>query len=217
MTEAADGPQGSAASQRAFASFAAWLIDLDGTLYYATPVRLAMAAELLATGCRAVKPLRRFRTEHERLRRELTEPTFDPYVLQLQRTAHALGLSTAQLASLVEAWMIRRPSRWLRLFRRRSLLKKIEVFHQAGGKTALVSDYPASEKLRALGARKLFDVVVANGEPGGPDRLKPWPDGLLAAAARLEVAPGSCLVLGDRPDADGGAAAAAGMHFRLVR
>jgi HAD superfamily hydrolase (TIGR01549 family) len=113
--------------------------------------------------------------------------------------------------------MIERPGRWLAAFRRRALLAEIEAFRSAGGRTALVSDYPARRKLEALGASALFDAVVASGEPGGPRRLKPHPDGYLRAAELLEVEPVSCLVIGDRDDADGEAARAAGMAFRRIR
>jgi beta-phosphoglucomutase-like phosphatase (HAD superfamily) len=39
----------------------------------------------------------------------------------------------------------------------------------------------------------------------------------LLAAERLEVEPAACLVIGDRDDADGEAARAAGMAFRHIR
>lgn len=195
----------------------AWLVDLDGTLYRALPVKLAMAGELATSGWTAVSTLRVFRKEHERLRRELANPVADPFALQLERAATALHLDRTQLQTRVEAWMIRRPGKWIRLFRRRRLLDEIASFREHGGRTALVSDYPAHDKLVALGAAHLFDEVVACGEAGGPQRLKPWPDGYAEAARRLGVNPERCLVLGDREDADGRAARAAGMEFRRVR
>ncbi len=79
-----------------------------------------------------------------------------------------------------------------------------------------MSDYPARRKLEASGVAELFEQVVANGEQGGPGRLKPWPDGYLLAAEQLGVAPGECLVIGDRADADGEAARRAGMAFRRI-
>jgi HAD superfamily hydrolase (TIGR01549 family) len=112
--------------------------------------------------------------------------------------------------------MVARPAKWLRLARRGALLGELARFRAGGGRTALVSDYPAEAKLAALGARELFDAVVASGEPGGPDRLKPAPDGYLCAARALGVAPAECLVIGDRDDADGVAARRAGMAFRRV-
>ena len=192
----------------------AWLVDLDGTLYAQTPVRLAMAAELTLFGFRAVRVLKRFRREHERVR-EL-ELEGDPFRLQLERTAEALGEPATLVEARVRDWMIERPAKWLALFRRRALLREIGAFHASGGRTALVSDYPARRKLEALCATPLFDVIVASGEPDGPSRLKPHPSGMLRAAAALGVAPARCLVLGDRPDADGLAASSAGMAFRRI-
>jgi HAD superfamily hydrolase (TIGR01509 family) len=193
----------------------AWLVDLDGTLYTQAPVRAAMAAELSLLGWSSLRLLRRFRREQELLR-EL-ELEGDPFQLQLERTAAALGVSPSAIEPRVREWMIERPAKWLALFRRRALLDEIGAFRARGGRTALVSDYPARRKLEALGASRLFDVVVASGEPNGPTRLKPHPSGVLNAAAALGVDPARCLVIGDRPDADGKAAAAAGMAFRHVR
>jgi putative hydrolase of the HAD superfamily len=193
----------------------AWLIDLDGTLYVPFPVKLAMAAELALLGAGAALLLRRFRHEHEAVRSLGLDG--DPFRHQIERTAAALGLSTDEVEGRVRTWMIERPGKWLRLFRRRSLLAEIAAFRRAGGKTALVSDYPATQKLRSLDSLELFDVVVASGEPGGPDRLKPHPSGMLRAADQLGVSAADCLVIVDRKDADGVAAQAAGMAFRWVR
>lgn len=193
----------------------AWLVDLDGTLYEARLVKLCMLAELSLGGWGAVRTLRRFRSEHERLRR-VAEPLGDPYRLQLERTAEALGVAREEVEGHVREWMIERPGKWLRRFRRAALVAELEQFRKAGGRLALVSDYPARRKLAALGCAELFDVIVANGEEGGPRWLKPDPDGFLSAAGRLGIAPERCLVLGDRADADGEAARRAGMAFRHV-
>lgn len=198
-------------------SYDAWLLDLDGTLYHPTPVKLAMAVELALFGWGVVGAIRRFRSEHELLRAEDLPVLESPYRTQLERTAAALGLETSKLEAVIASWMQERPGKWIRAFRRSALLLELEAFRGAGGKTALVSDYPARAKLRALGVDALFDVVVASGEPGGPRHLKPNPDGYRTAAERLGVSPARCLVLGDRADADGLAAEALGMAFRLVR
>ena len=197
-------------------SYRAWLIDLDGTLYHGRPVRLVMAAELVLFGWSAMKTIRAFREQHELIRAEGLEPGGSPFRFQLRRTAEALGRTPESVEAVIQDWMVRRPGPWLRRFRRRKILAEIAEFRAAGGRTALVSDYPAREKLRALGAGDLFEVVIASGEPGGPERLKPAPDGYLAAAAALETEPADCLVIGDRDDADGEAARAAGMDFRRV-
>lgn len=231
----------------------AWLVDLDGTLYHAGPVRLCMAAELLLCAPAWIGPIRRFRKLHELVRQggqddkapappgrlpppasdadvpaqpdgsRPPEPPFshphaaDPYQRQVLLAAQQLRCDAGWLAAGLEEWMQRRPGKWLRLFRRRNLLRALAQFRAQGGRTALVSDYPARAKLAALGVAELFEVVVASGEPGGPRRLKPDPEGYLLAAQRLGVPPAACLVLGDRDDADGQAARAAGMAFHRVR
>ena len=200
----------------------AWLVDLDGTLYRQAPVRWLMAAELLVCGPHRIRAIQCFRREQERMRQELGDapPGVSggcPYRGQLDRAAAVLGCEADRLAPVIQEWMERRPGKWLRLFRRQGLLAEIAAFRAAGGKTALVSDYPATAKLAGLGAGQLFDVVVASGEEGGPMALKPDPAGYLLAASRLGLAPAKCLVIGDRDDADGQAARRAGMSFRLVR
>jgi HAD superfamily hydrolase (TIGR01509 family) len=204
------------------AKYDAWLVDLDGTLYTARWVRLAMAVELALFGWSAVAILRRFRHEQEAQRAELSAGNAlsvthaSPFAAQLARTANALSVPVERVEKLVQDWMFLRPKKWIRRFPRTGLLDELRAFRAQGGKTALVSDYPALEKIRALDAEHLFDVIVASGEEHGPRRLKPDPEGYLKAAELLAVAPADCLVVGDRDDADGAAARAANMGFRLV-
>jgi len=199
--------------------YAAWLVDLDGTLYHHTPVKLAMAAELLLLGWGAVATLRTFRHAHEALRAtpSTTALELSPFQRQLEHAAAELGRPAGDVERVVREWMFERPLKWVARSKRRKLLGALGGFRARGGKTALVSDYPAQGKLAALGALELFELVVSNGEPGGPSQLKPDPEGYLSAASRLGVAPAQCLVIGDRDDADGAAARAAGMGFQLIR
>ena len=194
----------------------AWLVDLDGTLYHALPVKAAMCAELLTASSRVRKIIRAFRHQHEALRLNGSPEMSSPFEVQLEAAAWELGLSDSAVRSVIDEWMFRRPCKWLSLFPRASLLREIVQFRATGGQTALVSDYPARQKLEALNATNLFDVIIASGEFDGPSQLKPDPNGFLKAASKLGVAAHQCLVLGDRPDADGLAAASAGMSFRLI-
>ena len=196
--------------------FAAWLIDLDGTLYRPLPVKIAMGLQLCFASSHTRKVIRTFRHEHEALRASEETAIDQPFTEQLSRTARHLGCSVEQVRPIIDDWMFARPGRWLRRFRREELIKEIARFKANGGRTALISDYPARVKLQALEVSGLFDVVVANGETDERYRLKPAPDALLLAARLLGVAPAECLVLGDRSDADGLAAQRAGMAFRRI-
>lgn len=193
----------------------AWLVDLDGTLYSPKPLKVLMGVELLLFGAWNIRTLQTFRKQHELMRHEGVQAA-SPFAAQIARTASCVTQSEEQVSDVVSRWMVERPTKWLKPLARRSLLKELSEFQRDGGKLAVVSDYPARRKLQAFEGFVRFDVVVANGEPGGPSRLKPDPEGYLLAASRLGVAPESCLVIGDRDDADGEAARAAGMQFRLV-
>jgi len=199
----------------------AYLVDLDGTLYRPGLVKLGMTVELVVFGAHRIAWLKAFRQEHELMRHETASSGAEflpsPFAVQLQRAADRLGVQASKLEAVVRDFMIERPSKWIRLAKNNSLLEEIATFHARGGKTALVSDYPAERKLKALEARSSFDVVISNGEKSGLTRLKPAPAGYLMAAHALSVDPKNCLVLGDRSDADGKAAEAAGMQFRLIR
>ena len=194
----------------------AWLVDLDGTLYTPTPLKMLMGVEIFLTGLRDLRTVREFRRQHELIRHHQQEPHSNPFELQLSLTATALGEDPNQVRDTVSRWMIARPGKWIALLKRKSLIAELHKFRQQGGKTALVSDYPARSKLKAMSIAGLFDVVVANGEEGCPAYLKPHPDGYLKAAKALGIAPSNCLVVGDREDADGEAAKRAGMPFRRV-
>ena len=195
----------------------AWLVDLDGTLYLPQPLKLVMAAQVLVAGPRAIRIISQFRKEHEALRATMQECDPSPFEEQLRRTSLAVGVDRDEVAATITRLMFERPLLLLRWFKRHELLREIDVFREDGGRTAIVSDYPARAKLEALGVNNSFDRIVACGEPDGPRRLKPAPDGYLLAAKALGVEPTRCLVIGDRSDADGIAAQTAGMEFRHIR
>jgi HAD superfamily hydrolase (TIGR01509 family) len=204
--------------QDASTRYAAWLVDLDGTLYRQTPVKFAMAAELMLFGWGSIQTLRTFRHAHEALRHDSSSAlALSPFQRQLEHAAERLGRPTSDVERIVREWMFERPLKWVARAKRQALLDALRAYRAQGGKTALVSDYPASDKLRALGALELFDLVVSSGEQGGPSKLKPDPEGYLSAATRLGIEPARCLVIGDRDDADGEAARAAGMGLCLIR
>lgn len=199
----------------------AWLLDLDGTLYKAKPLRWAMAAELALLGAPAINTLRVFRRLHETLREDwLANPALEfhpsPFEEQLRRAANIANVDLETVRAHVDEWMIERPSKWMRRFERVELITRIAEFRALGGKTALVSDYPAERKIEAMGYRQLFDTVVSSGDHPRLRRLKPAADPFLFAAEELGVLPVDCLVIGDRDDADGGSARAAGMAFELI-
>ena len=180
-----------------------------------------MALELLTRGLFGpLRSVRAFRWAHEELRERFTSnPDFrpeDPFRAQLELAAGRCGAPLPRLERHIRHWMFERPLRHLAPALRTDLAAELEAHRATGGRLALVSDYPATAKLAALGLDHLFEAVVSSGEPGGPRRLKPDPEGYLLAARALGAEPADCLVIGDREDADGAAARAAGMAYRQV-
>jgi FMN phosphatase YigB (HAD superfamily) len=75
----------------------------------------------------------------------------------------------------------------------------------------IVSDYPATRKLDAMGMLRFFDVVVT-AQQADVGCFKPYPAGIHAALRQLEVEPHDAVYVGDRPDVDAAAAVNAGVQ-----
>lgn len=191
------------------------VFDVDGTLYDATQLRGAMARRLAldalrTRSLRTLWILRVFRQVREALAEEGCE---DFVEAQYARTAQRAGCSEAQVRALVHEWMERRPLPLLAPCRHARVERLFEALHAAGKRVAVLSDYPAHDKLAALGLRA--DPVMCAHDPEVA-RLKPDPRGLQAILAATGVTAQRALMIGDRFDRDAAAAQRAGMRA-LVR
>ena len=115
----------------------------------------------------------------------------------------------------VDEWIYRRPLKYLRLVRRRGLIPLLEGLRDRGIHRGVFSDYPAADKLEALGVAGHFDLAIS-----AIDRdvaaFKPAPRGFLVACERWHLTPQDVLYVGDRPDVDLAGATAAGMRCAIV-
>lgn len=106
--------------------------------------------------------------------------------------------------------------RWPDLFRGAVVPAPIAALLRAvddrGLPRAVVSDYPALDKLEGLGLGGWVAVVDCR----ALGALKPLPDGIAAAAAILGISAGEIVHVGDRWETDGLAAARAGARFLHV-
>lgn len=71
-----------------------------------------------------------------------------------------------------------------------------------------------SNKIKSLDLGRYFDSIVFCDGLGAP---KPDPNGVYAALSDLQVKPDEALFVGDNPQTDGAAAAAAGVEFVRIR
>ncbi len=198
------------------------LFDVDGTLYYQHPVRFLVIAQLVLSHlfrpkeiyCK-IKILRHYRRAQEDLR-DQGPAAHNNRIRQIQRCARRSNASQRQVAEVTAFWFDKCPLRYLSWFRRRGLTESVRALHARGIVLGVFSDYPAQEKVQALGLSHCFAAIVSAHDADVP-AFKPHPGGFLLAAARMGLAPEKILYIGDRPEVDGKGAAQADMQVALVR
>jgi FMN phosphatase YigB (HAD superfamily) len=177
--------------------------DVDGTLYQPLAVRLAIALRFGAACLagrgprlyRAVAAFQRARSRLEQLRRgdAPATPAADP-----ERSAFERELLLPALASVGP---------------RPGVAEVLGILAARGLVQVAFSDYPAEEKIRALGLERSFVAFYAGETRGAP---KPSPAVLAAIGADFSVSPGQMIHIGDRLDTDGAAAAAFGCRALIL-
>ena len=195
------------------------VFDVDGTLYPQRPLRTRIFLELAIqlgrrplSQLRTLKVLRAYREAHEIVR---TIPGgAGAGELQLRLTSEISGESPEFVDGAVHEWFERRPLRHLKTCLHPDLVGFLRKAHDLGIRLGVLSDYPAAEKLNAMGIFDQFDAVVSS-QDRSVGVLKPNPRGLQACLQRLAVSPEECLYVGDRADVDLPCAARAHTQFVL--
>ena len=196
------------------------LFDLDGTLYDQRRMRTLMAMELAAMLLRRPfqaprnwRALAAFRKAQESLRGD--RRSRPGATGQLEEAAARLRMPLDEVDAIVTEWMIQRPLKYMVSCRATGVIDLLTFLRKRGIQIGVLSDYPAALKLQALQIADWFSIVLCATDPD-IGVFKPSPRGFLAAAERWQHAPAEILVVGDRADADGAGAAAAGMPCVIV-
>jgi HAD superfamily hydrolase (TIGR01549 family) len=199
------------------------LLDLDGTLYYQRPLRVLMALELcvlpltklsLSTAYKTWRVISYFRRAREALR-SIGEPEGCLAELQYIEAAKPIGEEPAAIERLVSEWLYQRPLKYLRFCRRRGIEAFFSMLDHKGIQVGVFSDYPVSDKLRALALIDRIPVALCATDPA-INAFKPHPKGFLSACAIWRLCPEEVLYVGDRPEVDAVGAAAAGMPCAIL-
>jgi HAD superfamily hydrolase (TIGR01509 family) len=177
------------------------VFDVDGTLYDQRRLRLRMLAELLraSLGGASLEPiltLRQFRRTREAL---AASPGENFLEAQYELVAARRGLRAEDVRSLVAEWMYERPLPFLPACRRPGVESLFQSLRRAGKRIGIFSDYPAHDKLNALGLRADFLVSATDDDVARP---KPDPTGLLKLMRAAQVEPRQTLMVGDRAERD---------------
>lgn len=193
------------------------IFDVDGTLYDQRKLRLYIISDMVAGAIRSPLTVYDFKIIWDfRRARERNQFSRETDIAQKQYIwgAACSHVSEARVRQVVREWMFARPLRYLPACRYKGVRKLFQHLSEHGVRIGIFSDYPAEEKLEALGLQADVVVCALDREV---DRLKPDPKGLHVAADKLGVSATDCLVIGDRDDKDGKCARAAGMPFLLTK
>jgi FMN phosphatase YigB (HAD superfamily) len=191
------------------------VFDVDGTLYRHDIVRVQMARMLAthllwsARGRRKIGIVKRFREVREQLAdREERGVVRKQYAL----VADMLGVSAAEVQDVTTEWLEKRPLPLLHSAAQPAIRELFSSLERAGIPVAVFSDYPAREKLAALGLSA--GIVVSATEPA-VDCFKPLPDGLNRVIEIAGEHPEQVLMIGDRDERDGECARRAGTRYLI--
>lgn len=192
------------------------IFDVDGTLYDQRKLRLCMVREMFMCVLRQpgrmaeLRILWRFRSMREK---HAAEAAADLESRQYVWAAQAAGVSPEKVRGVVKEWMFERPLAHLRSCRYPGAAALFSQLQRQGIPIGVFSDYPAMDKLRALGLRA---QVIVSATCAEVNRLKPDPAGLLVAAAKLGAPAPECLFIGDQEAKDGACARRAGMPCLIL-
>ena len=204
-------------------SVRAVLFDVDGTLYHQQPLRMLMAGELGIVPWTRQAPWRvpglwRMLSAFRRVREELRAlgvPEQPLVRLQYDAAAAAAGVPVDVMEAAVEEWIYRRPLKYLPRVARRGMAEVLASLADEGVRAGVFSDYPVTDKLRALGIDRAMTVALEATAPE-VNAFKPHPRGLALACERWGLAPSEVVYVGDRFDVDGESALRAGMRCVIV-
>ena len=193
------------------------IFDVDGTLYDQRKLRLHILSDMVAGAIRNPLTVYDFKIIWDfRRARERNQFSRESDIAQRQYSwgAACSHVSEARVRQVVRKWMFERPLRYLPACRYKGVRRLFRHLSEHNVRIGIFSDYPAEDKLEALGLPADVVVCALDREV---DRLKPDPRGLQVAADRLGVTAPECLFIGDRDDKDGRCAREAGIPFLLIK
>jgi HAD superfamily hydrolase (TIGR01549 family) len=191
------------------------VFDMDGTLYDQKRLRARMLAALLrdAIARRSLDTLLTLRS-FRRCREALSESPAENFLIaQYAAPAARRGCTAEEVRALVADWMEERPLPLLAACRRPGVRRLFEAIARKGKRIAILSDYPAAQKLAALGLTANFIVTATDPDIGRP---KPDPAGLQKLLRQAGIPPDRAVLIGDRVDRDWAVAARVNMRALIL-
>ena len=165
------------------------IFDVDGTLYSQSRLRKKMGRMLISHylfrpwSAYDLQIIRVFRKERELMN---FNPVKNIDQAQYQICANKVKTSAEQVKKVIERWMYQAPLQYLKECSYNGVQGFFEAIQKQGIKTAIYSDYPAVEKLQAMGLQA--DLVVSSTD-SAIDALKPDPAALFYIMKMFNFSP----------------------------
>jgi FMN phosphatase YigB (HAD superfamily) len=189
------------------------VFDVDGTLYRHAPLMRRMVRDMLVhTVGRRDPKLAQVIWRYRRIRERMGDEEVEDFAAKLvAETAARTGLAEDAIAAIVEEWIERRPLPHLPACRCPLIDVVFSALRRRGILIGIWSDYPAADKVQALGLAA--DLIVTAHDVGVQ---KPHSRGLERLLTQARVGADETVLIGDRVERDGMAARRAGTHV-LIR
>ena len=178
------------------------MFDVDGTLYDQRKMRWLMLLDLIGDATLKMNLQIIFILKHyRRLRESMADQEVENFELPLiALTAKVAGCSEETVRAAIELWIFKKPIRYLSKCMYSGLPQLFDQLKRSGKIIGVLSDYPADEKLLAMGLSA--DFIVCASDPNIAI-LKPHPRGLIKLLQMAKVNPNQAVLIGDRPERDG--------------
>lgn len=195
--------------------------DIDGTLYDQRRLRANMIKVLSQAYLKKdltlaeISHLRSFRKVREELRHrgQVSRLEREQYIETAKRT----GQSPEMIEKTVQKWIHQVPLKVLQKIADEDVVQTCTRLRARGYRLGIFSDYPAEDKLRALGIPlDLFDSIVCATQRE-VDAFKPHPAGFSAVCDGLGISTEKVLYIGDRSRIDAEGARNAGMPAVILK
>ena len=184
-----------ASLRKEITDYKAFVLDMDGTLYYQIPLRFCMAFALFfyyIFHLRKTKDL--WAIYHYRKKNETGE---------LQKQSPNIAL-----------WMQKKPQQYIHLFRDQKLIQFAQTMQEKGAKIVVYSDYPLQGKLEALPS--FVPDFTFSSDNTEIQTLKPDNKGLLHIINLLNLSVEDIVFIGDRFEKDAACAIQTGMDYIVL-
>lgn len=192
------------------------ILDVDGTLYDQARLRKKMGRTLITHylfrpwSAYDLQIIRVFRKERELMN---FNPVKNIEEAQYTICAKKINAPADNVKKVIEKWMHQAPLQFLQECSFPGIQDFFTTLRKENIKIAIYSDYPAVDKLQAMGLKA--DMVVSSTDKD-VDALKPDTAALTYIMKKFNVTAEDCLFIGDRDELDGECARKAGMSYYIL-